>query len=114
MNHLRRSFVVAAAAWPFTVSAQQQGKTYRIGYLSSRGSFERREEAFRNRLRELGYVEGKNVVIEWRFNKGQNALNRELVAEMLRLKVDCIVTGGIALTQAAKQATDRIPIGSRS
>ena len=61
---IRRSLVFAAAAWPVTVSAQQQGKTYRIGYLSGRGSLERQDEAFRNRLRELGYIEGKNLVIE--------------------------------------------------
>ena len=111
MNNRRKLLIgLGAASIMRTVSAQQQRKLYRIGYLSGRGSFERQDDAFRSRLRELGYVEGKNLVIEWRFNKGQNDLNRELVAELLGFKVDCIVTGGVSLTRAAKQATDRIPI----
>ena len=110
MNRQRRALILATAAWPFAAIAQQPKKTYRIGYLSARASFERRDEAFRNRLRELGYFEGRNLVIEQRFNKGQNELNRELVAEMVRLNVDCIVAIGTALTRTAKQATERIPI----
>jgi putative ABC transport system substrate-binding protein len=69
-----------------------------------------RAEAFRQGLRELGYVEGKTVVIEWRYGEGTSDRVSELVAELVRLKVDVIVTGGASVTQAAKKATSTIPI----
>jgi putative tryptophan/tyrosine transport system substrate-binding protein len=91
--------------------AQQPKKVPRIGYLndSSLGSLEKlRAEAFGQGLRELGYEEGKNILIEWRFGHGKPdpASARELV----RLKVDVIVTAGSGSTRSAKEATTTIPI----
>jgi ABC-type uncharacterized transport system substrate-binding protein len=89
--------------------AQQPKKVPRIGFLSGTSSNPRRE-AFSQGLRELGYVEGKNVVIEWRY--AEEKFNRlpELAAELVRLKVDVIVTGGPNATRPAKEATATIPI----
>src|SRR5439155_15655076 len=69
-----------------------------------------REEAFRQGLRELGYVEGQNIVIEWRFAVGKPDQVPRNAAELVQLKVDVIVTGGAADTGAAKEATTTIPI----
>jgi putative ABC transport system substrate-binding protein len=92
--------------------AQQPGKIAMIGYLTgpSLSANTERIEAFRQGLRELGYVEGKNIVIEWRSAEGK--LNRlpALAAEQVRLKVDVIVTTGPTPTSAAKEATVTIPI----
>jgi putative tryptophan/tyrosine transport system substrate-binding protein len=90
--------------------AQQPKKIYRIAYLSHRHGIGPDEEAFRQRLRELGYIEGKNLVFEWRFKNGRLDLHPERAAELVRLKVDCIVTMGVAPTRAAKQASGTIPI----
>ena len=89
--------------------AQQAKKVPRIGYQSG-GSSGEREEAFRQGLRELGYVEGQNIVIEWRFAQGKPDQVPRNVAELVRLKVDVIVTGGPTDTRAAKGATSTIPI----
>ena len=94
------------------IKAQQPTKVPRIGYLSA-GSFSSlagRIEAFRQRLRELGYVEGKNIVIEWREAKGNRDRLRELADELVRLKVDVIVSPGASVSRPAKQATSTIPI----
>ena len=69
-----------------------------------------RNEGFRQGLHELGYVEGKNIVIEWRFAEGKLDRLPALAAELVRLKVDVIVTGGALPTRAAKEATVTIPI----
>src|SRR5262245_49835725 len=92
--------------------AQQPKKTPRIGYLvgSSPSADAARYEAFRQSLRELGYVEGKNIVIESRNAEGKSDRLPALVAELVRLKVDVIVTGGSTTTRAAKEATTTIPI----
>jgi putative ABC transport system substrate-binding protein len=92
--------------------AQQPKKVPRIGYLSvsSLSVMAGRTGAFRQGLRELGYVEGKNIVIEWRFSEGQRERERALAAELVQLKVDVIVTGGGGATRAAKEATATIPI----
>ena len=89
--------------------AQQAKKVPRIGYQSA-GSSGEREEAFRQGLRELGYVEGQNIVMEWRFAQGKPDQVPRNTAELVRLKVDVIVTGGAADTRAAKEATATIPI----
>ena len=89
--------------------AQQPKKVPRIGYQSA-GSSGEREEAFRQGLRELGYVEGQNIVIEWRFAQGKPDQVPRNAAELVRLKVDVIVTGGPTDTRAAKAATSTIPI----
>jgi putative ABC transport system substrate-binding protein len=92
--------------------AQQPTKVPRIGYLTVAplSANVARVEAFRQGLRELGYVEGKNIVIEWRSGEGKLEREDELVAEAVRLKVDVIVTSGPTMTRAAKQATVTIPI----
>lgn len=92
--------------------AQQPGKLPRIGFLStlSFSAMADRIETFRQGLRELGYVEGKNIVIEWRYADDRPDRVSELAAELVRLKVDIIVTGGNSATQAAKKATNSIPI----
>jgi putative ABC transport system substrate-binding protein len=92
--------------------AQQPKKVPRIVYLSaSSGSANAaRYDAFRQGLRELGYVEGKNIVIEWRHAEGKLASVPELAAELVRLKVDVIVSSGSVTTRPAKEATNTIPI----
>jgi len=91
--------------------AQQTGKVPRIGFLlgSSPGP-DPRVEAFRQGLRDLGYVEGKNIVIEWRFAEGKQDRLAELAADLVQLNVDIIVTDGTNVTRAAKNATKTIPI----
>ena len=92
--------------------AQQPTKIPRIGVLSavSLSAMVARVEAFRQGLRDLGYVEGKNIVIEWRSAEGKSERAPALAAELVRLKVDVIVTGGRLTTRAAKEATNTIPI----
>ena len=92
--------------------AQQPARIPRIGILSgsSASFFSARVEAFRQRLRELGYVEGKNILIEYRNAEGKREQLPDLVAELVRLKVDVIVTVGAPAAQAAKKASGTIPI----
>jgi len=92
--------------------AQQPEKIPRIGYLAPTfpSTLPGRREALRQGLRELGYVEGKNVVIEWRFAEDKADRLAGLAAELVRLKVEVIVTSGPAATRAAKEATSTIPI----
>ena len=92
--------------------AQHIGNVPRIGYLggASLSAIPERIEAFRQGLRELGYVEGKNVVIEFRWAEGQLARIPGLAADLVHRKVDVIVTAGPLVTRAAKQATSTIPI----
>src|SRR5215472_841854 len=91
---------------------QQTKKVPRIGFLSaaSLSPLAARVEAFRQGLRELGYVEGKNIVIEWRSSGGRLDHVSELAAELVGLKVDVIVAAGPVDTRAAKEATNTIPI----
>jgi len=100
---------VALAMCGAVVEAQQPTKVPRIGYLVG-GATSARTEAFRQGLRELGYVEGKNIIIEYRYAKGKFDRMPVLAAELVRLKVDIIVTGGPPTTRAAKEATVTIPI----
>ena len=94
------------------IAAQQPTKVPRIGFLgaSSASVLAARIEAFRQGLRDLGYVEGKNIVIEWRSAEGKLDRLPALAAELVRLKVDVIVTTGPAPTRPAKEATSTIPI----
>src|SRR5436190_2484719 len=96
----------------YFAQAQQPAKVPRIGYLVANFPSPNpvRSEAFRPGLRELGYVEEKNIVIEWRYAEGKLDSLPALAAELVRLKVDVIVTGGPPLTRAAKEATTTIPI----
>jgi putative tryptophan/tyrosine transport system substrate-binding protein len=96
----------------FPVVAQQPGKVPRIGVLMS-GSPEARRavlDAFRQGLRDFGYTEGKNIMIEYRFTEGRDDRLSELAAELVQLKVDIIMTSGIPPALAAKRATTTIPI----
>jgi putative ABC transport system substrate-binding protein len=96
----------------FPARAQEPRKVPRIGYLSTSpvSSNLARREAFRQGLRDLGNVEGKNIVIEWRNAEGKPDRNPALAAELVRLKVDVIVAAGDGGTRAAKKATSTIPI----
>jgi putative ABC transport system substrate-binding protein len=100
-----------AATWPLAARAQQAGKLPTIGFLgpSTAASWERLVADFEQRLRELGWIEGRTVVIEYRWGEGRNDRFVEIAAEFVRLKVDIIVTAGSAVLQA-KQATSTIPI----
>ena len=92
--------------------AQQPAKMPRIGFLitSSPSAIAPRMDAFRQGLRELGYVEGKNIVIERRHAEGELDRLPALAAELVRLKVDVIVTSGPTATRPAKGATSTIPV----
>ena len=114
----RRVFVATLAggllAAPLAAAAQPAGKVPRVGYLTA-GSHadqgrQRRFEAFRQGLRDLGYVEGQNIAIESRWAEGKDDRYPALAANLVRLKVDVIVAVGGAASRAAQQATRTIPI----
>jgi putative tryptophan/tyrosine transport system substrate-binding protein len=94
------------------VDAQQPTKIPRIGFLAGTkpAPVAARVAAFRQGLRELGYVEGKNIIVEYRYAEGKADRERELAAELARLKVDVIVSAGPTVTRALKEATSTIPI----
>jgi putative tryptophan/tyrosine transport system substrate-binding protein len=102
-------FILASG---YFAEAQQLTKIPRIGFInaSSPSAILARYEAFRQGLRELGYVEGKNITIEYRYAEGKLDRLREIMAELVSLKVDLIVTAGPSATRAAKEATSIIPI----
>jgi len=112
----RREFITllgcAAAAWPLAARAQPSGKTYRIGFLGPGSYAERKRDidALQKGLRRLGYEEGKNIVIEYRWAEGRYDRLPELTAELVKLNVDVLVTAGTPGALAAKQATSTIPI----
>ena len=105
------AFGFAFAIGGAVAQAQQPAGIHRIGILSISGSvFPARVEAFRRRLRELGYIEGQNIVFEYRYAEGKQDRYPELAAELVRLKVDVLVTAGTPSARAAKNATATIPI----
>jgi putative ABC transport system substrate-binding protein len=112
----RREFITllggAAAAWPVTARAQQPAKLPTIGFMgaSAPAAASQRVAAFVQRLRELGWIEGRTVAIEYRWGEGRSEHFAELAAEFVRLKVEVIVTEGPAAVIASKQATSVIPI----
>jgi putative ABC transport system substrate-binding protein len=111
----RREFVAllgGAAAWPLAARAQQPGKLPTIGFLGTNtpSAQSRWTAAFVQRLRELGWIDGHNVAIEYRWGEGRNERFAEIAAEFVRLKVDVIVTSGTPTILAAKQITSVIPI----
>jgi putative tryptophan/tyrosine transport system substrate-binding protein len=112
----RRAFITllgsAAAAWPLAARAQQPGKLPPSGFLgqSTRSATSEWTTAFVQRLRELGWIDGRNVAIEYRWGEGRNERFAQIAAEFVRLKVDVIVTAGTPQVLAAKQATSVIPI----
>ena len=113
----RRSIVVAlgaSALAPFAVLAQPAAKVWRVGFLVQRHmefvDADNIYGPFIQGMRELGYVEGKNLVIEWRSAEGKPERLRELAMELVQLKVDILLAGGTPAALAAQQATTAIPI----
>jgi putative ABC transport system substrate-binding protein len=111
----RREFIAllggGAAAWPLAARAQQAAKLPTIGFLGSTtpSTMSQWVAAFVQRLRELGWIEGRTVAIEYRWAEGRSDRFAEIAAEFVRLKVDVIVTAGAAVL-AVKQATSITPI----
>src|SRR5256885_8361148 len=100
-----------AASWPLAARAQQPGKLPTIGFLGAAPSIEsQRVAAFVQRLRELAWIDGRNLAIEYRWAEGRNERYAENAAEFVRLKLDVIVTSATPATLAAQQATAVIPI----
>jgi hypothetical protein len=112
----RREFITllggAAAAWPVAARAQQPAKLPIVGFLGATTPSAQKKwtDAFVQRLRELGWIEGRTIAIEYRWAEGRNERAPEIFAEFVRLKVDVIVTHPTALAVVAKQATSLIPI----
>jgi putative ABC transport system substrate-binding protein len=112
----RREFMTllggAAAAWPLAARAQQPAKLPTIGFLGQSTPVveSQRLDAFLKRLRELGWIEGRTIAIEYAWGQGSSERFAEIAADFVRLKVDVIVTSGTANVTAAKQATSVIPI----
>ena len=111
----RREFITllgGAAAWPLAARAQQPGKLPTIGFLgqSTRSGASEWVAAFVQRLRELGWTEGRTITIEYRWAEGREERYAELAAEFVRRKVDIIVTSGTPAVMASKRVTSVIPI----
>src|SRR5262245_29757050 len=112
----RREFIsfvgAVAAVWPLAVRAQQPAKLYRIGMLdtASRELNAANLTAFRKALREFGYIEGENLVIEYRSAEGHSERLPDLLSELLRLKVNLIAVRGTPEVMAIKNATSTIPV----
>src|SRR5215831_16959043 len=115
-SHIRRRKFLAtlggAATWPLAAHAQRASRVARIGFLGSTfaSPWASRVEAFRSGLRNLGYVEGENIAIEFRWAEEKYDQLPRLAAELIRLKVDVLVTYGTPGTLVAKNATTTIPI----
>jgi putative ABC transport system substrate-binding protein len=111
----RREFITllgGAAAWPIAARAQQPVKLPTLGFLGATTPSAQKKwtDAFVQRLRELGWIDGRTIAIEYRWAEGRTERAPEIFAELVRLKVDVIVTHPTALALAAKQATSLIPI----
>jgi putative ABC transport system substrate-binding protein len=111
----RRRFMLASAALfaaPVTTFAQAQGRVWRVGFLgiASASGYVREIDAIRAGLRELGYAEGRNIVIEYRWAESDPERLRAMAAELVALKVDVIITHAFPGVRAAVQATTTIPI----
>jgi putative ABC transport system substrate-binding protein len=113
----RRQFITllgggAAAAWPLAAGAQQPGKLPTIGFMGASTPAGQSDmvAALVQRLRELGWIEGRTIAIEYRWAEGRDERYSEIAAEFVRLKVDVILTHGTQATLAAKRATSTIPI----
>src|SRR6516162_2462554 len=113
MVHVRRrQFITllggaAAAAWPLAARAQQAGRVWRIGVLETTSTALNAAnfEAFRQSLRDLGYIEEQNLIIEYRSAEGRGERFADLAAGLVRLNIDVIVTRGTPAVLAAKKAT---------
>jgi ABC-type uncharacterized transport system substrate-binding protein len=111
----RREFITllgGAAAWPLAARAQQPAKLPSVGYLGSATPATQGQwaAAFVQRLRELGWIEGRTIAVEYRWAEGRDQRAAEIAAEFVQRKVDVIVTSGTSMVLAAKQATSVIPI----
>ena len=117
MNSLIRRRIILVLGYgtlglPLTCVAQTAGKVWRIGFLGSEtaAGYAKQVDALRAGLREYGYIEGKNLALEYRWADGRQERLPELAAELVRRKVDILVTHGGPVTRAAKAATTQIPI----
>jgi putative ABC transport system substrate-binding protein len=112
MNRRNLITLLGAAAWPLAARAQQRGQVARIGMLetTSRESNAANLSGFQKGLRELGHVEGQNLLFEYRSADGRTERFPALAAELVDLKVDVIVTRGTSAALAARKATATIPI----
>jgi ABC-type uncharacterized transport system substrate-binding protein len=111
----RRQFITllgGAAAWPLAARAQQAAKLPTVGFLGATTPSAQSQwtAAFVQRLRELGWIEGRTIAVEYRWTEGRTERAAEIAAEFVQRKVDVIVTSGTAMVLAAKQATSIIPI----
>jgi putative tryptophan/tyrosine transport system substrate-binding protein len=112
----RREFITllggAAAAWPVTAHGQQAGKVYRLGFIGNDPTIPTTAAgaAFVQGLRENGFVEGKNIAIQWRFAEGRGDRPAALISELVRDNIDVLVTSGAQNHVAAKRSTTKIPI----
>src|SRR5215472_15365067 len=112
----RREFIAflggTAAGWPLTARAQKSGKTPVIGFLGATtpSVWSPFVEAFLQRLRELGWIDGSTVTIDYRWAQGRDELYAQFAAEFVRRKVDVIVTAGTDATLAVKKTTSEIPV----
>ena len=111
----RREFITligGAAAWPLAARGQQPGRLPTIGYMGqgTQAAEAKRVAAFTGRLRELSWMEGRTVIIDYRWTEGRSDLAADIAGEFARRKVDIIVTSGTPLIAAAKQVTTSIPI----
>src|ERR1700730_14008302 len=112
VNIGRREFIItlsgAAAAWPLAARAQQAGKIWRIGYIVHERL--KHFDALFEQLRQLGYVEGQNIIVERRYAQGRAERFEEFAAEMVRLKADVIIVNTTPAALALRNATTTIPI----
>jgi putative ABC transport system substrate-binding protein len=110
----RRAFITMVGgsilAAPLAMEAQQAGKMYRIGWLGITPTVQRQSEIFLQGLRDHGFVEGQNVIIEGRYSEGREDRHTAFAAEFVQMKVDLIVANSSAAAHAAKKATSTIPI----
>jgi putative ABC transport system substrate-binding protein len=111
----RRQFIIllgGAAVWPLALGAQQPVRIPRVGFLgnSTAALEENLVQPFRDGLRELGYVEGHNIVIEYRWAKGSYDQFPTLIAELIALKVDVLVTAGTPAALAVEKAKTSVPL----
>jgi putative tryptophan/tyrosine transport system substrate-binding protein len=115
INIARRKFITGlsgtAFSWPLAARAQQPGKLPTIGFLgTTAAAYSSWTAAFVQRLRDLGWVEGRTIAIEYRWSEGRPERIAEIAAQFVRIKVDVIVVGGAQAVRAAKHATSVIPI----
>jgi putative ABC transport system substrate-binding protein len=106
----RRQVLTALLAVPFAAHAQQQGKVWRVGHLHLRSHMSDRDYAFVNAMRSLGYIEGKNLIIDYRWTRGSIEPLPRMARELVDLKVDAIVTSSVAATSVSRDVSPTTPI----